>query len=145
MLTQSFNHNGATYTLRERTIFDDEMRNAAWIDLGNALAKARELEKLGDLPLTIQNLSRRYVDWMQVTTISPAPDYAAYSVYSAYVNAFNQWMDAILDNGQALAVAWSNAYETLTRVETDEKKANGESDNGHVSEPSPSDATSTVN
>jgi hypothetical protein len=145
MLTQSFEHDGATYTLRERIIFDEEMRNAAWIDLGNALAKAHDLEKLGDLPLTIQNLTRHYVDWMQVTKIEPAPDYAKISVYSADVNAFNQWMDAILANNQALAVAWSNAYAALTKVETDEKKASGASDNGNTSEPSPNAATSAAN
>jgi hypothetical protein len=142
MLTQAFQHEDVTYTLRERIIFDEEMRSAAWIDLGNAVAKARELEKLGDLPLTIQNLTRRYVEWMQVTTITPCPDYAKISVYSADVNAFNQWMDAILSDGQALAVKWSNAYEALTRVEADEKKESGESANGHVSEPSPSAVTS---
>jgi hypothetical protein len=145
MLTQTFQHEDATYTLRERIIFDEEMRNAAWIDLGNAVAKAHDLEKLGDLPLTIQNLTRRYVEWMQVTTITPCPDYAKISVYSADVNAFDQWMDAILADGQALAVKWSNTYEALTSVEADEKKASGESANGHESEPSPNAATSETN
>lgn len=136
MLTQTFKHDGATYTLRQPTIFDDEMQSAAWIDLCRAIAKVRGLE-FENLPLILQRLTRKYVDWMQVTTISNTPDYAKVSVYSADVQAFEQWQAAILANGQTLAIAWDNAYKALLQAGVDEKKANGESHNGHSSEEQP--------
>jgi len=140
MLTKTFEHDGTTYTLRQPTIFDEEMHNSAWVDLCRAIAAERETT-LENLPLTVQRLARKYIDWMQVTTIKPCPDFAKVGVYSADANAFNQWMNAILANGQALAVSWSTAHEALTKVDTDEKKEGGELSNGHQSEPLPNAVT----
>jgi hypothetical protein len=136
MLTQTFQHDGATYTLRQPSIFDDEMQSAAWIDLCRAIAKAHGLD-FDTLPIVLQRLSRKYVNWMQVTAISNTPDYAKASVYSADVTAFEQWKTAILANGQTLAIVWDTAYNTLTQAVADEKKANGDSSSGLVFEPLP--------
>jgi hypothetical protein len=143
MLSKSFEHGGAIYTLRPMTIFDEEMATAAWVDLSRALKASKGIAEADVLPYVIQRLSRKYVDWMQLTTIKPCPKYANSSVYSADVQAFEQWQAAILADGQALAIAWETAYRSINEVADDEKKENGASENGHVSEPLPTTATET--
>jgi hypothetical protein len=143
MLTKSFEHDGATYTLRQQSIFDGEMYSAMWLDLLDIIANVQNLSDNKQVPLTQQNLARQFVKWLQVTTISDGV-LAGCNVYSIDYAMFQTWQAAILANNQELAVKWSTAYKAVNEPESSEKKASGESENGLVSEEQPSTVTTAT-
>lgn len=134
MKSQTFKHNSTIYTVRETTIFDEEMFSSLWVDFCIQLAARLKVETK-DLPRSIDRLARNYVQWMQVTTIDTPPDeWAAVSVYDIDLAAFDGWRVAILADQQALAVAWSGAYQQVNAVDGSEKKDSSAANNGNSSD-----------
>lgn len=142
MLTQTFEHNGVTFMVRQPTIFDEEMETAAWVDLCRALAKEAGIT-LNELSSSDDRLTRKYVQWLQVTTMSSHQDYG--DVYGADIAGYKAWRKAILADGQALALKWSQAYKVATQDATDENEKKAEPSNGVVSSDSPEAEPATTN
>lgn len=137
MLTRTFEHNGVTFTVRQPTIFDEEMGTVAWIDVCRLLAKEIGLANVDDLPLVQSRLAKRYVEWMQVTTFDGHSGVAFGDVYAPSTDSFQAWRDAILADGQALALKWSKAYTDVTQDVVDESEKKDGQANGIVSDSMP--------
>ena len=137
MLTQTFEYNGVAFTVRQPTIFDDEMGTVAWVDICRLLAKEAGLPSTDDLPLVTQRLAKRYIEWMQVTALSGQETPAFGNVYAPDAESFKIWRDAILANGQALALKWSQAYTIVAQSVPDESEKKDAQSNGIASDELP--------
>lgn len=116
MLSQSFEWNGARFTVRPMSGMDAELYNFVLADVADAICSARGFT-LDTLPRVMDKLIVTFVKWAQVTTI----DSDVFPVCNILIDSplayFDAWVKAVTSD-QELWLMWKAAYEGAQRIDT---------------------------
>jgi hypothetical protein len=117
-----FEHEGVTYTVRARNLFDDSLFNATLVDVARLVADDKGYKSLDDLPAVLDSLIATYVRWAQVTD-ADVSFLNAFAVPFTDVNEVYNFIHAVTRTD--LGAKWQAVYEAVNKEQQDPQPASG--------------------
>lgn len=115
---RTFEHNGYSFTVRERTEMDEYLYNSLLIDTGRLILKAKGYDIDKDYPRALDALITRFARWMQLTSGTAPYMVNLLSFKADDVGKFDEWVSAVTEDAQ-LATQWKAWVEAVNHEQTD--------------------------